>query len=258
MAGRNKEDYLYEFASTGLGNNCRSVEDLEQRFYNWMCRNDYRLVSYGRDYRDNKFEKSVEYTMGIFEKDPHLASLFGLNGGSYGGNSYGGSYGGQWTPNNNTSGYGYGNSYGNSYGNGYGGGRKKTSSGSARSGAGRSRQNTRGYSNNRGYNNNDGYSLKGMFNFYKDKATGKGQGTSGVSPIGMLLIFAVVIVLIYKILGPAVYSFLTSGVPFKLICFAIGGFLSYKMLRSKNMGWPLPIKLIALFVIWVVLLNYDF
>ena len=55
MAGRNKEDFLYEFAGTGLANNCRSVEDLERRFYNWMKRSNYRLVSYGKDYFNNEF-----------------------------------------------------------------------------------------------------------------------------------------------------------------------------------------------------------
>lgn len=248
MAGKSKEDYLYEFASTGLGNNCSSVEDLERRFYNWMVRNDYRLVKFGKDYRNNQFEKSVDYTAGVLEKDPHLASLFGLSGGFYrapSGNSYGGSYGGQWTPN--------GRSYGGTQrgsGAGYGRG------GSARQRTSGGRKNT-GARSGGGYSDSEGYSLKGMFNHYKNRAKGNTQ-SGGISPIGMLLIFAVAITLIYKILGPAVYSFLTSGIPFKLICFAIGGFLSYKMLRSKNMGWPLPVKLLVLFAIWVTLLNYDF
>ncbi len=261
MAGKSKEDYLYEFAETGLGNNCRSIEDLERRFYNWMTNNNYRLVTFGKDYRNNKFEKSVEYTEGIFDRDPYLASLFGLGGGSYGGGSYGGQRNSYGTSGGYGNGYGnsYGNGYGNSYGNGYGGNRKKTGTSSGRGNYGRSRQtNKRGYSNSGGYNDNEGYSLKGMFNYYKNQATGKSRGSSGASPVGMILIIAVVLVLIYKIVGPSVYSFLTSGAPFRLICFAIGGFISYKMLRSKNMGWPLPIKLIALFAIWVVLLNYDF
>ena len=251
MAGRNKEDFLYEFAGTGLANNCRSVEDLERRFYNWMKRSNYRLVSFGKDYFNNEFSYSVDYTKKILDNDPQLASYFGLAGGySYG--SPQGGYGG--------SSNGYGSSYGNNYGTNYGtgrgssGGTKKRTS----SGTGRGRKSS-GYSNGGGYNDNEGYSLKGMFNHYKNQfGSSGGSSGGGISVFGGFIIAVVVLVLIYKILGPAVYAFITSGAIFKLICFAIGGFASYKILTSKNMGWPIYIKLGVLFVIWLVLLNYDF
>ena len=116
-------------------------------------------------------------------------------------------------------------------------------------------------------NTKDGYSLAGQFKNYGNQIHNRRQNgeyrKSGKNPIsfggsGKVILAIVILVLIYKLVGDTVWSFITSGALFRLICFSIAAFVSYKILKSKNMGWPLPIKLVVLFVIWLVLTKYDF
>ena len=113
----------------------------------------------------------------------------------------------------------------------------------------------------------DGYSLKGQFKFYANQAHNRTQngeyrknGKAGFSGSGTFKVILVIIaiVVLYSLVGDTVWNMITSGAIFKFICFAIAGVASIGILRSKNMGWPLPIKLVVLFAIWVVLVNYDF
>lgn len=113
----------------------------------------------------------------------------------------------------------------------------------------------------------DGYSLLGQFKHYGNQVHNRRQdpnirknGLAGFfkSSTGVVILAIVAIAVLYKLVGPTVWGFITSGAMFKLICFALGALASFGILRSKKMGWPLPIKLIVLAVIWVVLLNYDF
>lgn len=241
-----KKSLLIEFARYNGNRSFGSVEELEDCFSNWLGASGKRLVTFGRDYFDNEFNNSVGYTIDLFEKDPDLMSYFGFDYNDLEDTKYRTGYyerkGSRRGGAKNTN-YGYGNRTGTNRGN---------SKGS-------------GY-NSRSKREDEGYSLKGQFRSYIDgiKKAGKGSGESFSlsqffkSPAGILIIGIVVLVLIYKLLGPTVYALITSGAIFRIICFAIGGLVSFGILKSKNMGWPIYIKALVLFAIWVVLLNYDF
>lgn len=113
----------------------------------------------------------------------------------------------------------------------------------------------------------DGYSLGGQFKYYANQVHNRGQdgnyrknGVGGFlkGGTGKVILAIIIVAVLYSLVGDTVWSFITSGAIFKLICFAIGVLASIGILRAKNMGWPLPIKLVVIIVVWVVLLNYDF
>lgn len=217
---------------------CRTVEELENCFSNWMIANNKRLVTFGRDYFDNGFEGSVDYTVDLFEQDPRLMYLFGFDFSDL-------------EATKRRTGY-------------Y---ERKSSNRSGSRGSSNSRRGTRTNSNrNQSYGNDEGYSLGGQFKSYLDglKSMGGGSGKSFSlsefikSPLGVLIALALVFTFIYMVFGEAIYSFITSGAIFKVICFVIAGFASFGIIKSKNLGWPIYIKALVLFAVWVVLLNYDF
>lgn len=74
---------------------------------------------------------------------------------------------------------------------------------------------------------------------------------------GNIFLIAIALILIYVLFGDTIYNFIMGGAIFKVILIGLSGFISFRVLKSKNMGWPLPIKLIVLFVIWLVVLNYN-
>ncbi len=204
----NKTQLLYEFSRTPGARNCKSIADLEQRFSTWMRRNNITLVTRGKNYFDNDFYASANYTMKLLKNDRNLLYSFGLN----------------------------------------------------ESHLVTSRPEYRD-------NTKDGYSLAGQFKHYGNQIHNRGQNgeyrKSGKNPIsfggsGKVIVAIIILVLVYLLVGDTIWNIITSGAIFKLICFAIAAFVSYKILRSKDMGWPLPIKLIVLFVIWLVLIKYDF
>ncbi len=116
-------------------------------------------------------------------------------------------------------------------------------------------------------NTKEPYSLLGQFKHYGNQIHNRGQdpnirknGLKGLfnAGTGKVILAIIIIAVLYSLVGDTVWSFITSGAIFKLICFAIGALASIGILRAKNMGWPLPIKLVVIIVIWVVLVNYDF
>ncbi len=116
-------------------------------------------------------------------------------------------------------------------------------------------------------NTKDGYSLLGQFKHYGNQVHNRGQdgnyrknGVGGFlkGGTGKVILAIIIVAVLYSLVGDTVWGIITSGAIFKLICFAIGVLASIGILRAKNMGWPLPIKLIVIVVIWVVLLNYNF
>ena len=204
----NKIQLLYEFSRTPGARNCKSIADLEQRFSTWMRRNNITLVTRGKNYFDNDFYASANYTMKLLKNDRNLLYSFGLNESHL-----------------------------------------VTSKPEYRD------------------NTKDGYSLAGQFKHYGNQIHNRGQNgeyrKSGKNPIsfggsGKVIVAIIILVLVYLLVGDTIWNIITSGAIFKLICFAIAAFVSYKILRSKDMGWLLPIKLIVLFVIWLVLIKYDF
>jgi len=74
---------------------------------------------------------------------------------------------------------------------------------------------------------------------------------------GGVFLFAIALVVLYVLLGDTIYNFMMQGAFFKLILIGISALITFRVLKSKKMGWPLPIKLIVLFVIWLVVLNYN-
>ncbi len=204
----NKTQLLYEFSRTGSARNCKSIADLEQRFSTWMRRNNISLVTRGKDYFQNEFYASANYTLTILQKNRDLLYSFGLN----------------------------------------------------ESHLVKSRPEYRD-------NIKDGYSLRGQFKHYGNQVHNRGQDgeyrKNGIRGFlkggsGNVILAAIILVPVYTLVGDKIWAVITSGAIFRLICFAIAAFASYKILRSKNMGWPLPVKLVVLFVIWLVLTNYDF
>ncbi len=203
-----KKELLYEFCQTGEARGCKSIAQLEQRFSRWMRRNNISLVNRGKNYFENNFYASANYTKKILEQDRDLLYAFGLN----------------------------------------------------ESHLVTSRPEYRD-------NTGEGYSFLGQLKHYGNQVHNRGQDgeyrKSGKVSLNLggffkVIVGIIIVVLLYKAVGDDVWSFLTSGAIFRVICFAIAAFVSYKILRSKNMGWPLPVKLVVLFVIWLVLLKYDF
>ncbi len=204
----NKTELLYQFSRTPSARNCKSIADLEERFSTWLRRNNITLITRGKDYFENNFYSSANYTMKLLKKDRNLLYAFGLD----------------------------------------------------ESHLVVSRPDYRD-------NLDEGYSLGGQFKFYANQVHNRRQDgeyrKSGKNPIafgasGKVILAIIILVVVYMLVGDTVWEAITSGAIFKLICFGIAGFASYKVLRSKKMGWPLPVKLIVLFVVWLALLNYDF
>ena len=74
---------------------------------------------------------------------------------------------------------------------------------------------------------------------------------------GKIVLIALVCVALYMLLGDTVYDFITSGAVFKVILIGLCALMTVGILKSKKMGWPLPIKLVVIFVFWLVILNYN-
>lgn len=72
------------------------------------------------------------------------------------------------------------------------------------------------------------------------------------SGVKFVVILVIGLVLLYSIVGPAIYAFLMSGALFKIICLVIGVAASIGILKG-NMGWPIGVKLVVIVVIWAVL-----
>ena len=257
-----KKSLLIEFARSTGGSQFRTVEDLERSFSQWLQGSGRRLVTFGRDYFDNEFEGSVDYTVDLFEKDPELMSYFGFGYDDLEDTKYRTGYyerkhsrsSGNRRASNQRNNYGYDED--DYYGQRSGSGNRRSSTGGKSGSSGRKKSS----------NYYDSYSLSGQFKSYLDGIKNAGRGRGGSfsfsqffkSPIGIAIIAIVALVLIYKILGPAIYNFITSGAIFRVICFVLGGLATFGIVKSKNMGWPIYIKAIVIFVIWIVLLNYDF
>lgn len=71
-----------------------------------------------------------------------------------------------------------------------------------------------------------------------------------------LVIGVLALVALYKSVGPGLYTALMSGALFQLLLYPIAIAVSVGILRAKNMGWPLPVKLVVIGVIWLVITNY--
>ncbi len=238
-----KKSLLIEFCNSPESRGCRSIEELESRFYNWMVDNNKRLVTFGKDYFNNEFENSVDYTIDLLEKDPSLLRYFGFN------------YNDLERSKINIGYYERKGSRGRSGGS--------TAQGRSRTGTQKSQN--RGTSR-KSASQDEGYSFMGQLRSYADGIKSQGRGKGGSfslsefikSPLGILIAIALIFTFIYIVFGEAIYSFITSGAIFKVICFAIAGLASFGIIRSKNLGWPIYIKALVLFAVWVVLLNYDF
>lgn len=76
---KSKKSLLYEFSQTREAQGCRSIGELEERFSRWLRRNNISLMSHGRDYFENNFYSSANYTLKLLRDDPNLLYSFGLD-----------------------------------------------------------------------------------------------------------------------------------------------------------------------------------
>ena len=70
--------------------------------------------------------------------------------------------------------------------------------------------------------------------------------------IKFVVLLVIGLVLLYSVVGPAVYSFLMSGALFKIICLVIAGAAVIGIIRA-DLGWPIGVKIAVIAVIWLVL-----
>lgn len=73
----------------------------------------------------------------------------------------------------------------------------------------------------------------------------------------LLIVVAVIagLVFLYETLGPAAYAAVMNGGLTKLLFFVFTLAASIGILKSKNMGWPIGVKLVVIGVFWLVLLK---
>lgn len=73
----------------------------------------------------------------------------------------------------------------------------------------------------------------------------------------VLIIFGIILalVLFYRFVGPAAYEAIMNGGLAKLLFLAFTVWASIAILKSKNMGWPIGIKLVVIAVLWVTVFN---
>lgn len=87
---------------------------------------------------------------------------------------------------------------------------------------------------------------RGSFGFFR-----------GVKPKPVLIAIGIVVALtlLYKVLGPAAYAAVMNGGLAKLLFFVFVLAATIGILKSKNMGWPIGVKLVVIAVFWLVLLK---
>lgn len=87
---------------------------------------------------------------------------------------------------------------------------------------------------------------RGSFGFFRD-----------VKLKPLLIVVAVIagLVFLYEALGPAAYAIVMNGGLAKLLFFVFALAATIGILKSKNMGWPIGIKLVVIGVFWLVLLK---
>lgn len=77
------------------------------------------------------------------------------------------------------------------------------------------------------------------------------------SGVKFVVILVIGLVLLYSVVGPAIYAFLMSGILFKLICLVIAVAAVVGILKA-DMGWPIGVKIVVIIVILAVLKSEVF
>lgn len=72
------------------------------------------------------------------------------------------------------------------------------------------------------------------------------------SGVKFTVILVIGLVLLYSVVGPAIYAFLMSGILFKLICLVIAAAAVIGILKA-DLGWPIGVKIVVIIVILAVL-----
>ena len=87
---------------------------------------------------------------------------------------------------------------------------------------------------------------RGSFGFFRD-----------VKLKPLLIVVAVIagLVFLYEALGPAAYAIVMNGGLAKLLFFVFALAATIGILKSKNMGWPIGVKLVVIAVFWLVLVK---
>lgn len=72
------------------------------------------------------------------------------------------------------------------------------------------------------------------------------------SGVKFVVILVIGLVLLYSVVGPAIYAFLMSGILFKLLCLVIAAAVVVGILKA-DLGWPIGVKIVVIIVILAVL-----
>ena len=72
------------------------------------------------------------------------------------------------------------------------------------------------------------------------------------SGVKFVVILVIGLVLLYSVVGPAIYAFLMSGILFKLLCLVIAVAAVVGILKA-DLGWPIGVKIVVIIVILAVL-----
>lgn len=219
-----KDKALSEFLNSQEGAQYRNAEDwdvqAEHSFWSFLDRKGYSVRGRdGKRIQDHEASHSADYTRSIWQ------DLTGRSGGSRGASRRSsGTYAEDEDFSRRGGGYHVLGHFG------------LPSLGGSRSGGGRR--------SGRGGCDGDGY--------------GGGSYGGRRSIPGPLLVALAVLglcLLIYLLLGAAIYDYLMGGAFFGIVVLILCGCITVGVLRSKKMGWPIGVKLVVLAVIWLVAVN---
>lgn len=76
-----------------------------------------------------------------------------------------------------------------------------------------------------------------------------------LKPVLIVVGIILALIFLYKALGPAAYAIVMNGGLTKLLFFVFALAATIGILKSKNMGWPIGVKLVVIAVFWLVVLK---
>lgn len=231
-----KKQLIKEFGYTDRMNHVTDLEELEWQMKEYVRQNDIYVPSGKGDYLTNDLASSTAYTLDILKENPQLFRQIDA----------------AIKKNQARAGM-------EPVGLGIQKGRRKSGATAARN-VGSQRSN-RG---NGGSNWEDQGYWKGMATFYGDKMRGNGRSGRShrqsrslkeilFSPLGVVLAVLALCVFLYKVVGPAMYSFIMNGPFFKILLIILAGAAVVAVLKSAR-GWPSGVKFAVILIIALVLL----
>lgn len=216
---KKKEEALREFAKSEDGKKLkRQTNDkleFEEGFREYVKKQDWYIGAYGKESKDNNLEGSANYTRKLAEK---LGYSFYDDNEDYEDEDCADSI-------SNKSNY---------------------SSNKQSSGLFDSLRERISNAGNTYTSKSKTYSRKGKdFNF----------GSLDKGPLFWAIVLIIGLIAFYLLFGATIYDFIIGIKLKKVISWIFAVLATIGILRGKNMGWPIYIKIIAIFVIWLVMFN---